>query len=101
MDNSFLGKEVKTLYFRNSEYDDKKVLNKVVNFGYNPMIKKTKKGARGYGAKKRDKIFNKEVYKRRSICEGSFGALANRFGDRVFPKMNYPFTNFYSKIGHS
>ena len=47
------------------------------------MIKKTKKGARGYGAKKRNEVFDEEVYKKRSICEGSFGALANRFGDRV------------------
>ena len=36
------------------------MLNKVVNFGYNPMIKKTKKGARGYGAKKRDKYLIKK-----------------------------------------
>jgi len=66
-----------------AEYNDKEVLNKVVKFGYNLMIKKTKKGARGYGAKKRDRIFDKEVYKRRSICESFFEALTNRLKDKL------------------
>ena len=73
-------------FYGDGEYDDKKVLNKVnkvVNFGYNPIIKRTKRGARGYGAKKRDEVFDEEVYKKRSICKGFFGALTNRFGGRL------------------
>jgi len=70
-------------FYGDGEYDDKKVLNKVVSFGYNPIIKRTKRGARGYGAKKRDEVFDEEVYKKRSICEGFFGALTNRFGGRL------------------
>jgi hypothetical protein len=70
-------------FYGDGEYDNREVLNKVAKSGYNPIIKKTKKGARGYGAKKRDKIFDKNVYKKRSICEGFFGGITNRFGDRL------------------
>ncbi len=70
-------------FYGNGEYDDKDTLNKIVKFNYKPIIKKTKRGSKGYGAKIRDKIFDKKEYKKRGICEGFFGTLINRFGDKL------------------
>ncbi len=58
-------------------------MNKIVDKGYMPMIKPRKISAGGFGSKIRDRIFNREIYKHRSVCEGFFGALTNWFGDRI------------------
>ncbi|MBW9222224.1 hypothetical protein KKP97_04155, partial [Methanothermococcus sp. SCGC AD-155-C09] len=47
------------------------------------QVKPGKNRARGYGARIRDKIFDKNEYKKRGICEGFFGAITNWFGDRI------------------
>ena len=70
-------------FYGDGEYDDKYTLNSVAKSNYKPMIKKTKRGSKGYGARLRNKIFNKKEYKKRGICEGFFGALTNRFGDKL------------------
>jgi len=58
-------------------------LNIVVDRGHLPIVKPRKNRAKGYGAKIRDRIFDKEKYRRKGICEGFFGALTNWFGDRI------------------
>ncbi len=55
----------------------------VVDRGYLPVIKPRKIKAGGYGARIRDRVFDREKYRRRGICEGFFGALTNWFGDRI------------------
>ena len=70
-------------FYGDGEYDDKDTLNNIAKSNYKPMIKKTKRGCRGYGAKIRDKIFNKDEYNKRWICEGFFGALINKYSDKL------------------
>lgn len=69
--------------FGDGEYDSREFLNKVVDKGYMPMIKPRKISASGFGSKIRDRIFNREAYKHRSVYEGFFGALTNWFGDKI------------------
>jgi len=69
--------------FGDREYDSKPFLNKIDERGYLPIIKPKKISASGFGSKIRDRLFNEEIYKRRSVCEGFFGAITNWFGDRV------------------
>ncbi|HPO89441.1 MAG TPA: transposase [Methanothrix sp.] len=69
--------------FGDGEYDSRKFLNDVVDKGYMPVIKPRKISAGGFGSRIRDRIFNSEIYKHRSVCEGFFGALTNWFGDRI------------------
>ncbi len=70
-------------FFGDREYDSKKLLNRIVERGYLPIIKPKRIRAGGFGSRIRDRLFNDEIYKRRSVCEGFFGALTNWFGDRV------------------
>jgi len=70
-------------FFGDSEYDSKQLLNKIVDRGYLPIIKPRKISPGGFGSKIRDRLFKDEIYKRRSVCEGFFGALTNWFGDSV------------------
>lgn len=69
--------------FGDGEYDSRQFLNKIYEQGYLPIIKPRKISAGGFGSKVRDRLFNEEIYKRRSVCEGFFGALTNWFGGRV------------------
>jgi hypothetical protein len=48
-----------------------------------PCIKPRKIKAKGYGARIRDRIFDREKYRRRGICEAFFGALTSWFSDRI------------------
>ena len=68
-------------------YDGWHILNTVVKKNYLPMIKITKKNPRGFGARIRDNIFSKEIYRKRGIGEGIFAALSNQFGDRLKTKL--------------
>ncbi len=70
-------------FFGDGEYDSKQLLNKIDDRGYIPIIKPGKISASGFGSKIRDRLFNEEIYKRRLVCEGFFGALTNWFGDRA------------------
>ena len=56
-------------------YDSRRVLNTIVDRGYLPRVKPRKN--RGI------RIFDKEKYKRREICEEFFGALTNWFENRI------------------
>ena len=70
--------EGKGYFYADAAYDSRRVLN-IVDRGYLPRVKPRKnRGAR-------IRIFDKEKYKRRGICEEFFGALTNWFGDR-FPR---------------
>ena len=75
--------EGKGYFYADAAYDSRKVLNIVVDRGYLPIVKPQKNRAKGYGAKIRDEIFDKDKYRRRGICEGFFGALNNWFGDKI------------------
>ena len=55
----------------------------VVSRGYLPVIKPKKKNPKGFGARIRDKSYDGDKYKKRSICGGFFGALTNWFGEGV------------------
>lgn len=70
-------------FYGDGEYDSKNFLDKIVLRGYLPIIKPTKRNPRSFGARVRDKIYDNEIYKDRSICEGFFGALTNWFGEKV------------------
>jgi len=48
-----------------------------------PIIKPKKRNPKGFGARIRDKIYDGEMYQKRSIYEGFFGALTNWFGEDV------------------
>ena len=48
-----------------------------------PIIKSGKRNPKGFGARIRDKSYDGETYKKRSVCEGFFGALTNWFGEGV------------------
>jgi len=74
--------EGKGYFYADAAYDSRGVLNTVVDRGY-VHVKPRKNRAKGYGARIRDRIFNREKYRRRGICEGSFGALTNWFGDKI------------------
>ena len=58
-------------------------MNKIVSRGYLPIIKSRKWNPKGFGARIRDKSYDGETYKKRSVCEGFFGALTNWFGEDV------------------
>ena len=75
--------EGKGYFYADAAYDSRRVLNTVVDRGYLPCVKPRKNKARGYGARIRDRIFDKDKYRRRGICEGFFGALTNWFGDEI------------------
>ena len=49
------------------EYNSKRFLNKVVIRGYLPIIKPKKRNTNGFGAWIRDKNYDGEMYKKRSI----------------------------------
>jgi len=42
-----------------------------------PIIKPKKRNPKGFGARIRDIIYNEEVYGKRTIYDGFFGALTN------------------------
>jgi hypothetical protein len=73
----------KGYFYGDAEYDSGIFLNRVVESGYLPRIKPRKIKAKGYGARIRDRIFDRMKYRRRGVCEGFFGALTNRFGDSI------------------
>jgi len=73
----------KGYFYADAAYDSRKVLNIIVDGGYLPIVKPRKIRAKGYGARIRDEIFDKDKYRRRGICEGFFGALTNWFGDKI------------------
>jgi len=75
--------EGKGYFYADAAYDSRRVLNIVVDRGYLPCVKPRKNRARGYGARIRDRIFDKDKYMRRGICEGFFGAITNWFGDEI------------------
>jgi hypothetical protein len=62
-------------------FDAKAVLNDLFP-SYLPFVKPTKIKPDGYGARIRDKIFDKSIYSL-SLGEGLFGALTIEFGDRM------------------
>ena len=68
-------------------YDNWHTLNNLVKKNYLPMVKMTKRNPRGFGARIRNKIFSKDIYRKRSIGEGIFAALSNQFGDRLKTKL--------------
>ena len=61
-------------------------LNDLVSKGYIPFVKPTKVKPGGYGAKIRDRVFDKKLYRFRAVGEGLFGALTIEFGDRMKSK---------------
>jgi hypothetical protein len=73
----------KVYFYGDAEYDSRIFLNRVVESGYLPCIKPRKIKAKGYGARIRDRIFDRQKYRRRGVCEGFFGALTNWFGDSI------------------
>jgi hypothetical protein len=73
----------KGFFYGDGEYNSKRFLNKVVSQGYLPIIKPKKRNSKGFGARIRDKSYDGDTYKKRSVCEGFFGALTNRFGEDV------------------
>jgi hypothetical protein len=64
------------------------VLNNLASKGYIPIVKPGRMSPGGYGARIRDRIFNKSLYMLRGIGEGIFGALTVEFGDRMKTKIN-------------
>ena len=64
-------------------FDTKKALNELVEKGYLPVVKPTKRKPDGFGSKIRDLLFDKSVYRYRSVGEGYFGALSVEFGERL------------------
>lgn len=71
------------LAFADGAFDAKAVLNDLVSKGYLPYVRSTKIKPDGYGARIRDSIFNKSIYRFRAVGEGLFGALTIEFGDRM------------------
>jgi hypothetical protein len=50
-------------------FDAKPVLNTIASKGYIPMVKKGSRSPRGYGARIRDRVYDKSLYAYRSIGE--------------------------------
>jgi hypothetical protein len=48
-----------------------------------PIIKPKKRNPKDFGDRIRDKSYEGEMYMKRSIYEGFFGALTNWFGEDV------------------
>ena len=57
--------------YGDAEYDSRIFLNKVVERGYLPCIKPRKIKAKGYGARIRDRIFDREKYRHRESAKVS------------------------------
>jgi hypothetical protein len=70
-------------FYGDGEYNSKDFLDKIVIRGYLPIVKPKKRNPKSLGAMIRDEIYDDEIYKDRSICEGFFGALTNWFSGRV------------------
>jgi len=64
-------------------FNAKPVLNTIASRGYVPMVKKGSRSPRGYGARIRDRVYDKSLYAYRSVGEGVFGALTVEFGERL------------------
>ena len=64
-------------------FNAKPVLNTIASKGYIPMVKKGSRSPRSYGARIRDRVYDKSLYAYRSVGEGVFGALIIEFGDRL------------------
>jgi len=75
--------EGRGLVLADGSFDAKKVLNGLVEKGYVPIVKPTKRKPDGFGSKIRDLFFDKSVYRYRSVGEGYFGALSVEFGERL------------------
>ena len=73
----------KGIVLADGAFDARSVLNNIVFKGYFPFVKPTKIKPAGYGARIRDKIFNKSIYRFRAVGEGLFGALTIEFGERM------------------
>ena len=72
------------MWYRTSDaFDAKAVLNDLVSKGYLPFVKPTKIKPDGYGARIRDSVFDKSIYRFRAVGEGLFGALTIEFGERI------------------
>jgi len=69
--------------FADGAFDAKPVLNNLVSKGYLPFIKPTKIKPDGFGARVRDRIFDKSVYRFRAVGGGLFGALVIEFGEQI------------------
>jgi len=67
----------KGFLYGDGEYNSKRFLNKVISRGYLPVIKPKKRNPKGFGAWIRDKSYDGEMYQKRSVCEGFFGAITN------------------------
>ena len=57
-------------------------MNGLVEKGYLPIVKPTKRKPDGLGSKIRDLFFDESVYRYRSVGEEYFGALSVEFGER-------------------
>jgi len=64
-------------------FDAKKVLNELVEKGYVPIVKPTKRKPDGFGSKIRDLFFDESIYRYRGVGERFFGALSVEFGERL------------------
>ena len=64
-------------------FDTKKALNNIVEKGYLPVVKPTKRMPDGFGSKIIDLFFDESVYRYRSVGVGFFGALSVEFGERL------------------
>ena len=73
----------KGIVLADGAFDARSVLNNIVFKGYFPFVKPTKIKPAGYGARIREKIFNKSIYRFRAVGEGLFGALTIEFGERM------------------
>ncbi len=50
-----------------------------------PVVKPKKLNPRGFGAGIRNEIYDEEIYKERSVCEGSFIERVNLIGGVYLP----------------
>lgn len=62
--------EGKGYFYADAAYDSRGALNTVVDRGY-VHVKPRKNRAKGYGARIRDRIFNREKYRRRGSARDS------------------------------
>jgi hypothetical protein len=75
--------EGRGLVLADGAFDAKKVLNGLVERGYVPIVKPTKRKPDGFGSKIRDLFFDRSIYRYRAVGEGYFGALSVEFGERL------------------
>jgi hypothetical protein len=59
------------------------VLNTITSRGYIPMVKRSYRSPRGYGARIRDKAYDEALYAYRGVGEGIFVALTVEFRERL------------------